>query len=257
MYEADIKKQKINIINMVYKNKIAAHLSPAMAVMELFNVLLRDIMDIEYGIDDERSDKLVLSNGHIALALYAVYVTIGFIDIEEFYTYKLRNSKLGVHQDRNKTPGALISTGSLGHGLPNAVGVAYAWKLQGKKNRIFVTLGDGELNEGTIWESLIFAARMKLDNICCIVDDNKSTEYMPDILKKFQMFGWFGMEVDGHNEVQLKKALSYKHTGKPYVVIADTIKGNGVSLFENNHAKWHEKSISDMEYKLIMGELHS
>ena len=100
MYEEDIKKQKRNIVQMVYTNKIAAHMSPTMAMMEIFNVLLRDIMDIENGIDDERSDKLVLSNGHTALALYAVYESLGIISEQEFYTYKKKDSRFGVHQDR-------------------------------------------------------------------------------------------------------------------------------------------------------------
>lgn len=255
MYENDIKQQKLNIVNMVYETKIAAHLSPAMAMLEVFNVLLQDVMDIEHGIDDERSDKLVLSNGHIALALYAVYLSIGFVTKEEFFTYKRIGSRLGVHQDRNHTPGSLISNGSLGHGLPNAIGVAYAWKIQGKSNRIFITVGDGELNEGSIWESIIFAARMKLDNVCLIVDDNKSTEYMPDIFGKLKAFEWEVTEVDGHDTDALKGALSKRVVDKPYAVIADTVKGHGISLFEENHALWHEKSISDEEYARIMEEL--
>lgn len=132
MYEKDIREQKINIVEMVHATGIAAHMSPAMAMLEICNVLLRDVMNIENGIEDVGSDQLVLSNGHTALALYAVYETLGIITKEEFYTYKKRNSRLGVHQDRHHTPGTIISTGSLGHGLPNAVGVAYAWKLQKK-----------------------------------------------------------------------------------------------------------------------------
>ncbi len=255
MFEKDICDQRIEIVKMVHKTGIAAHMSPAFAMLEIYNVLLRDVMNISSGIDDEESDKLVLSNGHTALALYAVYVTIGFITKEEFYTYKKIDSRLGVHQDRNHTPGALISTGSLGHGLPNAIGVAYAWKLQGKSNRIFISVGDGELNEGSIWESVIFAARMKLDNVCCIIDDNKSTEYMPNITDKFRAFGWEAVEVDGHDVDSLRKSLSQRPNGKPYVVVADTVKGHGVRLFESNHAEWHEKSISDKDYKEIMEEL--
>lgn len=255
MYENDIKQQKRNIVEMAYVNKIEVHLSPTMAMLEIYNVLLRDIMNIERGIDDERSDKLVLSNGHTALALYAVYETLGMISREDFYSYKKRDSKFGVHQDRNHTPGAIISTGSLGHGLPNAVGVAYVWKQQGKSNRIFVTVGDGELNEGSIWESLIFAARMKLDNICCIIDDNKSTDYMPDIKQKFEAFGWKVEQVNGHDEAALRSALNQSVLGVPYAVLADTVKGHGVKLFEENHAKWHERGISDAEYTVIMEDL--
>ena len=205
MYEMDVKKQRIDIINMVYENKFDAHLSPAMAMLEIFNVLIRDIMNIDDGIDSDLSDKLVLSNGHVALGLYAVYKTMGIISRDDFYSYKKRNSRFGIHQDRLHTPGSIVSTGSLGHGLPNAVGIAYAWKLQGKKNKMYVTVGDGELNEGSIWESIIFAARMKLDNLCCIIDDNKSTEYMPNIKKKFEAFDWNAEEVDGHNEYILRE----------------------------------------------------
>lgn len=255
MYEKDIREQKINIVEMVHATGIAAHMSPAMAMLEICNVLLRDVMNIENGIEDVGSDQLVLSNGHTALALYAVYETLGIITKEEFYTYKKRNSRLGVHQDRHHTPGTIISTGSLGHGLPNAVGVAYAWKLQKKANRMFITVGDGELNEGSIWESVIFAARMKLDNVCCIIDDNKSTEYMPDIPGKFRAFGWEAVEVDGHDEDSLREALLKQPEGKPYAVIADTVKGHGVRLFEENHATWHEKAVSDEDYVMIMEEL--
>lgn len=255
MYEMDIKQQKRNIVNMVYMNKIEAHMSPTMAMMEIFNVLLRDVMNIENGVDAASSDKLVLSNGHTALALYAVYETLGIISEEEFYTYKKRNSRFAVHQDRHHTPGTIISAGSLGHGLPDAVGVAYAWKLQKKENRIFITVGDGELNEGSIWESIIFAARMRLDHVCCIIDDNKSTEYMPDILEKFEAFGWNAVEVNGHDEESLRKVLLQRPAGKPYAVIANTVKGHGIKLFEQNHAMWHEKGISGEEYSIIMEDL--
>jgi transketolase len=255
MYETDVLTQKREIVKMVYETGIAAHMSPAMAMLEILNVLIRDIMNVDAGIDDEASDKLVLSNGHTALALYAVYLTIGFISKDEFYTYKKKDSRLGVHQDRNHTPGTLISTGSLGHGLPNAVGVAYAWKLQGKNNRIYVTVGDGELNEGSIWESVIFAARMKLDNVCCIIDDNKSTDYMPDIVEKFAAFGWNAVRIDGHNEDEIRNALKEMPSGSPYAVVADTVKGHGVGIFESNHAEWHEKKITDEEYSIIMEDL--
>lgn len=252
MYEADILDQKRKIVKMVHDHKISAHISPAFAMMEALNVLLRDVMKIADGIDAESSDKLVLSNGHIALALYAVYETIGYITWEDFCTYKKKDSRFGVHQDRNHTPGAIISTGSLGHGLPNAVGIAYAWKLQGKTNRIFVTVGDGELNEGSIWEALIFAARMQLDNICVIVDDNKSTEYMPQIADKIKAFGWKTTEIDGHDEDSLREALLRTTIHVPYAVIINTVKGHGIDEIERNHGTWHEKTISDDDYDMIM-----
>lgn len=255
MYEEDIKQQKRNIIEMVHATKVEAHMSPAMAMMEIFNVLLRDVMNIEKGIDDEQSDKLVLSNGHVALGLYAVYEMLGIISTEEFYTFSKKNTRIAIHPERFYTPGMIISTGSLGHGFPNAIGVAYAWKLQRKKNRIFVTVGDGELNEGSIWESVIFAARMKLDNVCCIVDDNKSTEYMPNIIGKFKAFDWNVVEIDGHDENSIRQALLEYPTEKPYAIIADTIKGHGISLFEKAPDIWHFRGISDEEYKIISKDL--
>ena len=255
MYENDIKIQKRTIVDMVHDTGIAAHMSPTMAMMEIFNVLLRDIMTIKEGIDSENSDKLVLSNGHTALALYAVYEYLGLVSREEFWTYKKRNSRLAAHQDRHHTPGTIISTGSLGHGLPNAIGVAYAWKLQSKSNQIYVTVGDGELNEGSIWEAAIYAARMHLDNLCCIIDDNKSTEYMPIIAEKFKAFGWETIEIDGHNEEEIRNALKNKPSGAPYAVVANTVKGKGVHIFEEDHAKWHENKISDEDYALIIEDL--
>lgn len=256
MYELDILNQKRLIVEMAHEMKIPVHISPAFAMLEIFNVLLRDVMSTDKGIEDDSSDRLILSNGHVALGLYAVYETIGFISRDEFYTYKKKDSRLGVHQDRLHTPGAYISTGSLGHGLPNAVGVAYVWKIQGKSNRMFVTVGDGELNEGSIWESIIFASRMKLDNLCVIVVDNKSTEYMPDIVGKFVAFGCEAIEINGHDEESLRNILKKKPKDKPYVVVADTIKGHGVKFIEEKHAEWHEKVVSDDDYERIMEGLY-
>lgn len=255
MYEEEIRQQKRNIVEMVHANKIEAHMSPSMAMLEIFNVLLRDVMNTEYGIEDERSDKMVLSNGHTALALYAVYVSMGIISEQEFYTFSKRNTRLAIHPDRHHTPGMIVSSGSLGHGLPNAAGIAYAWKLQGKKNRIFVTIGDGELNEGSIWESMIFAARMKLDNLCCIIDDNKSTEYMPDIAEKFKAFEWDTEQIDGHDENSIRNALLKQPQRKPYAIVANTVKGHGITLFEENSDVWHFKGISDEEYAVILEDL--
>ncbi len=255
MYEQNILAQKRKIIDLVYKNKMEAHLSPAMSLMEILNVLFKDIMHIEKGcLDAEESDQLVLSKGHGSLALYAVYVEEGYISEEDFQTYKKMDSKFGVHPDRHKVPGVMVSTGSLGHGLPNAVGIAYAWKIKNKSNRMYVIVGDGELNEGSNWETIIFAARYKLDNICCIVDNNNSADNMPDIERKFEAFGWQTCTVDGHNEEQLKTAM-LNTPNAPYVIIANTIKGKGIRMMEKAHEEWHHRSISDEEYLMIMEEL--
>jgi transketolase len=256
MYEQNILEQKRKIIDLVYNGKYVAHLSPAMSLMEIINVLLKDIMHIEAGnLDDEKSDRLVISKGHGSLALYAVYEELGYISEEDFLSFKKMNSKLSVHPDRHKVPGVIVSTGSLGHGLPNAVGIAYAWKIKGKSNKMYVIVGDGELNEGSNWESIIFAARFKVDNLCCIVDNNRSADNMPNMEEKFKAFGWRACTVDGHNEEEIRKALKNIDGDSPYVIIANTIKGKGIKIMEEEHAKWHEKGISDDEYVLIMEDL--
>lgn len=255
MHEQSILKQKREIIDLVYKSKMEAHLSSAMSLMEIMNVLFKDVMHIEKkDLDNEKSDRLVLSKGHGALALYAIYKEEGYISEEEFYTYKKRGSKYGVHPDRHKVPGVMVSTGSLGHGLPNAVGIAYIWKMKKKSNRMFVIVGDGELNEGSNWEAIIFAARHKIDNLCCIVDNNNSADNMPDIDKKFRAFGWDTCTVNGHNEEQLRKAMLCT-PNVPYVIIANTIKGKGIRVMEKEHEKWHHKNITDDEYLSIMEEM--
>lgn len=251
MYEKSILEQKREIVEMVYNNGIEAHLSPAFAVLEILNVLLNEYVEC----DNMDGNELILSNGHVALGMYAIFYKLGIIDRDEFYTFSKRNTRLGVHPDRHYTPGTVASTGSLGHGFPIAVGIAYAWLIKKRTDTVYVMVGDGELNEGTIWESAIFAGRMKLSNVVCIVDDNNSTQYMPNIIKKFEAFDWDVTEIDGHSEDAIRDALEKKHGDKPLVIVAKTIKGNGVSMMERNHALWHHKNITKEEYVEIMREL--
>lgn len=256
MYENEIIEQKRKVIDMVYRSKREAHLSPVMSVFEILNVLLREVMHLENGeLDHEESDRLVLSKGHASLALYSVYVQMGYMTEIEFASFQQKDSRYGVHPDRHKVPGVVVSTGSLGHGLPNAVGIAYAWKIQKKTNRIYVIVGDGELNEGSNWEAMLFASRVSLDNICCIVDNNGSVDNMQGIAQKFQSFGWETKTINGHDEEQIRDAFNVKRGEKPYAIIADTIKGKGIALMERNHAEWHHKGISQEEYTLIMEDL--
>lgn len=255
MYEQDILEQKRKIINMVYESKREAHLSPPMSVLEILNVLFRDIMHIENGdLNHYNSDRLVMSKGHASLALYAVYEHLGYISYNDFCSFQLRNSKFGVHPDRHKVPGVIVSTGSLGHGLPNAVGIAYAWKIQQKKNYMYVIVGDGELNEGSNWESIIFASKFNVNNICCIVDNNGSADNMPNLGQKFQAFGWKVNVINGHDERQIRDALKEK-AEIPYAIIANTLKGKGIGIMEKDHAKWHHSGITEEDYAKIMEDL--
>lgn len=156
-----------------------------------------------------------------------------------------------------KVPGAEASTGSLGHGFPTAAGIALGLKIKKMKNRVFALLGDGECNEGTIWETALVASRQKLDNLTAIIDLNGSAaQILPidPIVDKWRAFGWDITEVDGHNESELINAFSFQNISKPRVIIAHTIKGKGVSFIEG-HGKWHHKIPNEEELEMIFEEL--
>lgn len=255
LFEEEILKQRRMIIELVYKTGIEAHISSALSIVEILNVLLKDTMYLENkDLDHINSDRLVISKGHASLALYVLYAELGYISESELWTYRKKDSRLGVHPDRYKVPGVLVSTGSLGHGFPNAVGIAYAWKINGMNNHMFVIVGDGEMNEGSNWEAMLFAARMQLNNITCIIDNNHSADNIPVLGKKFRSFGWEVSYVDGHNTDRLKVALE-RRTDRPYAVIAETIKGKGIGIIENDSLGWHSRCISKREYQEIMEAL--
>lgn len=194
-------------------------------------------------------DRFILSKGHGCLALYAV---LG--EIKNFCGY---DSPFGGHPDSNKITGVEASTGSLGHGLPMAVGMALGSKIRKLDNRIFCLVGDGECNEGTIWESALLASHHKLSNLCCIVDYNHSTDRalkMSDIAAKFDAFGWYAVWIQGHNHREIEHALTYYRKDMPVAIIANTIKGHGVKRMENDPA-WHHRAPTDQELAEILEEL--
>lgn len=252
----DILEQKREIIDLVYHSGKEAHLSSAMSVLEIINILLREKMFLKSGdVSAPGSDKLVLSKGHAALALYVVYLKMGILSKQELQTYQEYNSRLGVHPDRHKVPGVEVSTGSLGHGLPVATGIAYGWRLQNKKNKVYVVVGDSELCEGTNWEALLVASELKLDNLVCVVDNNHTSENLDRIAERFHSFGWETCEANGHNLNDLRAAFR-DNVSKPYAVIADTIKGHGFALMEQEPQEWHHKRISESEYAQFWRELN-
>lgn len=255
LFEEEILEQRKTIINLVYKTGIEAHVSSALSIVEILNVLLKNIMYLENkDLDHINSDRLVISKGHASLALYVLYAELGYISDSELWTYRKKDSRLGVHPDRHKVPGVMVSVGSLGHGLPNAVGIAYVWKIKKMNNHMFVVVGDGEMNEGSNWEAMLFAARIQLNNITCIIDNNHSADNIPDLEEKFRSFGWDAVRVDGHNTDQLTVALK-KRTDRPYAVIAETVKGKGIGIIEDDSLGWHSRCISKKEYQEIMEEL--
>lgn len=228
----------------------AGHIPSAFSILEIVQTLYK------HTLSDK--DTFVLSKGHGCLALYAVFVEMGIITREEMLTFSSYNSRLGGHPHRNKLKEIFASTGSLGHGLPICVGVALANKISQNNNKVYCLVGDGECNEGTVWESAMLADKLQLNNLVCLVDNNSSqTRSMPtnDIVNKFKSFGWDTRHVrDGHNIDLLISSLSGKH-GAPLCVVYDTIKGKGIKEMENNMFAWHHGPPTLEQYELFCEEL--
>lgn len=239
------------IVDVSYKAR-QGHLSSSMSIVDIIEVLFERVMHFDRKHPDAMTnDRFVLSKGHAALALYGKLYQMGVIDRETLFSYSQFDSILGEHPDRNKVPAVDVSTGSLGHGLPNAVGMAIGFKAQKMGNRVFVTIGDGEANEGSIWEAAYVAELKQLNNLVCIVDDNDSASHMPNLGRKFEAFGWEVIEVDGHDMKKLEEILLRKQE-RPLFIWAHTIKGKGCKCMEQDPEGWHHRVISDKEYQQIM-----
>ena len=197
---------------------------------------------------DINRDRFILSKGHGSSALYSTLAYCGFFDPKVLNGYHTDGGTLPGHLDKESAPGIEVSTGSLGHGLSIGVGMAIASKLDKIDNKIVVLCGDGEINEGSIWEAIMFAPQKKLDNLILIIDYNKLQSFgrtnevinLEPLKKKFESFNWNAIEIDGHNVKEIEDAL-LSETSKPKVIIANTIKGKGVSYMENQFI-WHYKS---------------
>ena len=209
-------------------------------------------------------DRFVLSKGHTAPGLYAALAHKGFFPVEDLPTLRHIGSYLQGHPNMNETPGVDMSTGSLGQGISAAAGMALAAQYQGKSCRVYTLLGDGEIQEGQVWEAMMFAAHYKLDNFCAIIDNNglqidgKVADVMSPypIDEKLKAFGFEVAVVDGHDFEQLEAAFAQARAtkDKPFAILMKTVKGKGVSFMENN-AGWHGKAPNDEEYAQAMAEL--
>jgi transketolase len=209
-------------------------------------------------------DRFVLSKGHACPVLYAALAESGYFPKDELMTFRKLNSRIQGHPDMKKTPGVEFSTGSLGQGLGAAVGMALAGKMDKSSSRVFVMIGDGESQEGTIWEAGMAAAHYKLDNLTAILDrnglqiDGPNAEVMgvSPVVDKWKAFGWNVIDIDGHDYEQILKALSPDSivAGKPTMIVARTIKGKGVSFMENA-VDWHGKAPKPEEVEKAVAEL--
>ena len=248
---------RIDILNQVYIAK-SGHPGGALSIADILAVLYFNEMNINakaYKMINR--DRLILSKGHAVAALYAVLAERGFFEKEELNTFRKLGSRLQGHPDMERLPGIDISTGSLGQGLSVANGMAIAAKMDKLDSRIYCILGDGEIEEGQIWEAAMTSSKYKLDNLCVILDynglqiDGKITEVkgLNNIEDKFKSFGFNVISCDGNNIEQLiqsfNKAKSEKE--KPSIIIAKTVKGKGIPFMENK-AEWHGKAPNDNEF---------
>ena len=257
---------RIDILEEVYNAK-SGHIGGAFSIADILTVLYFNEMNIDAKSPDSPDrDRLVLSKGHASAALYAVLAEKGYIDKEELKTFRNIDSNLQGHPDMNKVPGVDMTTGSLGQGLSVANGMALSSKLDSRGYRVYCILGDGELQEGQVWEAAMTAEKYKLDNLCVIIDANElqltdTTMNVKginqnDIEQKFRAFGFQTVVIDGHNIESIIRALTIAEMtkGKPTAIICKTIKGKGVSFMENQ-IDWHGKAPNDEEYKIAMQEL--
>ncbi len=268
MENLELKK----IANEVRKDIIASthsakagHPGGSLSAAEIFTFLYYEEMKVDPNHpEDPDRDRFVLSKGHTAPGLYSVLAQKGFFPREDLLTLRKVGSHLQGHPSMKHTPGIDMSTGSLGQGLSAAVGMALAAGLDGKEYRVYSLLGDGEIQEGQIWEAAMFAGAHQLDNLCIIIDNNglqidgdiKDVCSPYPIDKKFEAFNFHVVEMDAHDFDSIRKAFTEARAvkGKPTAIIAHSIKGKGVSYMENN-ASWHGKAPNDEEYAIAMNEL--
>ncbi|NBH82397.1 transketolase [bacterium C-53] len=251
------------ILKMANNCGRSTHIGGSLSMVELLTVLYRDMMS--YKPDnpswDDR-DRFILSKGHCVLALYAVLGECGLIKEQEMGTYLQDGSNFGSHPVMDLEHGIESSNGSLGQGISMAVGLAKAAKLKNQKHKIYVLIGNGECNEGTVWEAAMLAAQWKLDNLTVILDNNKlqSDGYSDGIIDlsnvgdRFSTFGFCVKKVDGHSEKEVLQAYRAECSGKPKIIIGETVKGKGISFMENNN-EWHHNRLTNKIYMQALNEL--
>ena len=258
------KKLRREVLMMIHNAK-SGHPGGSLSAVDILNVLFTKCMK-HFGKEHPEykyRDRFILSKGHASAALYAAAAHCGYFGEKELMTFRKLGTRLQGHPSRRALDFIEVSTGSLGQGLSIACGMALGLRLDNIQSRVYVYLGDGELEEGSIWEAVMNAAANKLNNITAIVDRNHlqidgSTETIKalgDVKSKFEAFGWNAVNINGHDPLEIYSALELsKKSDKPYVIIAETIKGKGVSFMENN-LSWHGKAPNDEELIKALEEL--
>ena len=261
------KRMRKNALTMALSaGNNAAHLGPGLSIIEIVAALYGGIMKLDPQQPEwVDRDRFILSKGHGAIGYYTALAESGFITSDELGTFQENGGFLPAHPAMNMEKGIEFSSGSLGLGLSFGVGVALAGRKQSKCYNVYVLVGNGECNEGSVWEAAMAASHFKLDNLIVIIDSNKMQSDgashtvldMGDLGAKWTSFGFKAFTVDGHNIIEMYSTLKIAtndKTGKPVVIIANTIKGKGVSFMENNN-EWHHNRLSQSQYQTALGEL--
>lgn len=252
------------VLDMVVSAQ-TGHVGGVYSAAEIFTALYFKAMNIDPSNPQwEDRDRFILSKGHCAIGLYVCLAERGYFDKSILTTFDHIDSILQAHPDMHKTPGIDMSTGSLGQGFSSSLGQALGARLLGKSSRVYCMIGDGECQEGQVWEAAMAAPHLKLDNLTVFMDHNglqlagRIADFMPldPLADKWRAFGWHVIEIDGHNYEEIFAAIDEAQAtkGKPTIIIAHTVKGKGVSYMENN-VGWHSKIPTAQEFDLAMQEL--
>lgn len=256
----DLRKKVYQIAHFAGGGHMGSAFSAADIISVLYfdNILKYDASNPEW----KDRDKVILSKGHASYVLYAALAKAGYFPEKELRYVGQPGSKFGGHPKMHDIPGVEASTGALGHGLSFAIGIAYANKMDKRQSHVYVILGDGECQEGSIWEGALSAPTLELDNLTVVIDHNKlqAMDEMENIIHmypfadKWKSFGWNVLEINGHDYVEIREALLARKPGKPVLVIANTVKGKGVSFMENVPI-WHYRMPNEQELPILMKEL--
>lgn len=261
-FAVEVKKTVAGILNRTHDS----HIGGGYSAVDILAVLYTRILGItKDNLEDPNRNVFILSKGHIAATMYTVLAYAGLIPMEDLDKHTVNGENYAGHTRRYVVPGIEMSAGSLGHGAGVGAGMAYAKRCQGLDGNVYVLMGDGECNEGAVWEAAMFAAKFRLSNLVLIVDRNRLQSYgsdkevmdMGDMGEKFRAFGCQVIEIDGHDYGQIYRALCTgisRNPARPTVVIANTVKGKGISFMENK-LEWHFKSPNDEQLKVILEEL--
>jgi len=252
------KEIRANILQISHQSG-HGHIPTSFSIIEMLRAVYESMRhDPKRPGWDER-DIFILSKGHAALGLYSTLAHYGYFPISDVFSFGAFESSFGCHADRFKVPGVELSSGSLGHGIGVAAGMALGFKLSGSSRRVFVLIGDGESNEGTVWEAAMVAANLGLDNLTVLLDNNCSQSRCLPISRpeeKFSSFGFKVMAVEGHDLSAIKEAVQSPMEGIPRVIVAHTTKGKGCPSLVRDVFAWHRRSPNKNELEILLGELN-